>query len=164
MILKSYKFGEESDIPDTSGLYYFYENDRLLYVGRSLNSLKWRMIKHQKDNQDALQWIEQLENKIFPIFDKKDMDNLLKHEELFRICSTSLSGVQRIDLAYSRVNRIDIEEISRDLVINAEKIKISELKPPFNFETRTNDKIDEMMYKCSEIGLIYLQNWENKHN
>lgn len=159
----SFKNGEESLIPDTSGLYYFYENDRLLYVGRSLNSLKWRIIKHQKDNQDALQWMERLEKIIFPIFDKKDIINLLKYEELFRICFTSLSGVQRIDLAYNRINRIDIEEIPRDFVIDAEKKRISELKTPLNSETRALDKVDEMMDKCNAVNFIFLQNWENTH-
>lgn len=162
MILKSFKSGNESNIPDISGLYYFYENDRLLYVGKAL-TLKGRITQHRDNNQYALQWIKGLEDLIFPIFDRNDVDTLLKHEKLFSTCYGILSSVQRIDLAYHRVNRIEIEEMPHDLTKDTEQKRILELKPPFNNETRTWDKIDEMIDKCDEINSVFLKKWENVH-
>ena len=97
-------------IPDTSGLYYFLENGKLLYVGKA-KKLKWRIQEQRKANEYTSQFINFLHTKIFPILENNDIQTLLKHQKKIDFCIMIISGQQRIDLAFHRVTRIEIEEM-----------------------------------------------------
>lgn len=159
MIRKSFNNNQNdlSKIPDGSGLYYFFENDRLLYVGKA-KRLKWRIREHQKINEYTNQFINHLKTEIFPLLENNDIQRLLKQRKKIDFCIMMSSGQQRIDLAFHRVTKIEIEEMEHRLTKNAETERIQELRPSLNHEICGHDEeVDEIIDKCDKIGRILLK-------
>lgn len=152
----TFQTNQLNEIPKTSGLYYFFENDKLLYVGKA-KKLRWRVKQHDKNNEWLAKFTNILSAKIFPLLEKNDVTALLKYEKVIESCRLHCMPAQRIDLAFKRITKIEIEEIPYELTKQYEKEKIQKLQPPLNHETCKYDEVDDVINKCYDLGLILLQ-------
>jgi transaldolase len=150
------------DIPDTSELYYFYEENNLLYVGKALR-LRQRIRDHKQENDISKEGEKHL--KIVQSRADAGLDfNTLSNDVLDDIskCYGMFSGHQRIDLVLHRTTRIEIEEMPHELTESKEKEMIEKFQPPFNHETEVWDEIDDIVQKHKELALKCLIVWENR--
>jgi excinuclease UvrABC nuclease subunit len=68
------------DIPNSSGIYYFYEGEKLLYVGKSID-LKRRIKQHELNNSQIIDLVFNRIDKIkFVLVDKNKIAAYEKHE------------------------------------------------------------------------------------
>ena len=132
-------------IPRSSGLYYFYdENDNLLYVGKA-KILRSRIGTHRYHN-----------DKLNEVRYYRKM-GLTKTEDQKKILERNFHSIiwQRgdeplvIDFIFHRTKRIEIKEMSYELIKSKEKEEILRLKPPFNHETES-----EEYWTISQISLL----------
>jgi hypothetical protein len=142
--MKSYKndFEELKKIPQTSGLYYFYdENDDILYIGKA-NNLHSRTLAHYHNHSVYREmgfFVKIIELKGFSIKEKEKLP-----KELLDIWDNFIerdfsSSTLVIDSKFNKVKRIEIEEMSKELTESKEKEMIQKYKPPLNFETATDE-------------------------
>lgn len=120
-------------IPHTSGIYYFYDNDKkLLYVGKARN-LNSRIGHHHGayENNERTRIIEYIENSIT----SQEIRTIVKRA--LRLLDRRILpySSQVIDKVFDRVHSIIIEEMPYELISGREFELIMELRPPFNFET-----------------------------
>ena len=142
--MKSYKndFEELKKIPQTSGLYYFYdENDDILYIGKA-NNLHSRTLAHYHNHslyREMGFFVKIIKLKGFSIKEKEKLP-----KELLDIWDNFIerdfsSSTLVIDSKFNKVKRIEIEEMSKELTESKEKEMIQKYKPPLNFETATDE-------------------------
>ena len=144
--MKSFKNSKEdlNKIPtNTSGIYYFYDDNRLLYVGKAKN-LKSRTTEHYTNN------LKDREGKFLAkMMRAKGIDPLKREEwpkEFDRACKDfdmkylfHHQDPLVIDMIFHKVSRIEIEEIHHELTKQKEKDIIKKLEPPFNYQTACDE-------------------------
>jgi len=137
--MKSFKNTQEEldKLPtNTSGLYYFYDDNRLLYVGRARN-LKSRITMHEvaSDFHREQRFYRRIvQSKGYS--SEKDFPELLieaMRDFGFRVMSKVDYTV--IDMIWEKITTIEIEEMPFELAKQKEKKQIKELRPPFNYQT-----------------------------
>jgi len=135
-------FEELKKIPQTSGLYYFYdENDNILYIGKA-NNLHSRTLAHYHNHslyREMGFFVKIIESKGFSIKEKEKLP-----KELLDIWDNFIerdfsSSTLVIDSKFNKVKRIEIEEMPKELTESKEKEMIQKFQPPFNFETATDE-------------------------
>jgi len=143
--MKSYKndFEELKKITQTSGLYYFYdENDDILYIGKA-NVLRSRVLAHYHNHslyREMGFFVKILNSKGLSIKDKEKLPReLLDIWDNFKDREFSNPKMIVIDFNLNRVKRIDIEEMPKELTESKEKEMIQKFQPPFNYETATDE-------------------------
>lgn len=131
------------NLPNSSGIYYYYEGDRLLYIGRA-NNLSRRTTEHAGNNlwfREFKFYQKMLKMKNFGYEREKypeDIDKILRDFE-FRSRDNVMLPPHVIDLIFHRITRIEIQEMPFELAKQKEKELIQELKPPFNYETASDE-------------------------
>jgi len=142
--VKSYKnnLEELEKIPQTSGLYYFYDkNDKILYIGRAKN-LYARTSEHHRN------YLFHREGMFFrKIVISKGLTTNREEwpKELDESwCDFQIRGLSRlapivIDYIFNKVKKIEIEEIPHELTKSKEKEMILKFKPPFNHQTASEE-------------------------
>lgn len=142
--MKSYKndFKELKKIPQTSGLYYFYdENDNILYIGKA-NNLHSRTLAHYHNYslyREMGFFVKIIESKGFSIKEKEKLPKeLLDIWDNFKERDFSSSTLV-IDSKFNKVKRIEIEEMPKELTESKEKEMIQKFQPPFNYETASDE-------------------------
>ncbi len=143
--MKSYKneFEELKKIPRTSGIYYFYDkNDKILYIGKA-NNLHSRTLAHFHNHslyREMGFFVKILNSKGLSIKDKEKLPKeLLDMWDNFKDREFSNPKMIVIDFILNRIQRIDVEEISKELTKSKEKDMIQKYEPPFNFETACSE-------------------------
>lgn len=142
-------FNDLEKIPQTSGLYYFYdENDRLLYIGKAKN-LHSRISEHRKNydfHREGMFFRKIIISKGLSGNDQKEWPEEL-HETWvdFEVRGLSKASPTVIDYIINKIKRIEIEEMSHEFTKSKEKEMILKLKPPFNHQTASDE-----YYRLSE--------------
>jgi len=143
-LMESYKndFEELKKIPQTSGLYYFYdENDDILYIGKADN-LHSRTLAHFHNHslyREMGFFIKILNSKGFSIMEMEKMPKeLLDIWDNFRE-RESKHSILVIDSKFNKVKRIEIEEMPKESTESKENEMIQKYEPPLNFETATDE-------------------------
>ena len=121
-------------IPQTSGLYYFYDGDEnLLYIGRSAR-LKSRVEQHRTYN-DFLRRIKYYQAiKMSKTYERNVILERNLYQALYHLKYT-MENPLVIDEIFNRTKRIEIEEIPVEFIKSGEKEMILKHKPLFNYET-----------------------------
>ena len=135
-------FEELKKIPQTSGLYYFYdENDNILYIGKA-NNLHSRTLAHYHNHslyREMGFFVKIIESKGFSIKEKEKLPKeLLDIWDNFTERDFS-SNTLVIDSKFNKVKRIEIEEMPKELTESKEKEMIQKFQPPFNYETASDE-------------------------
>lgn len=130
-------FDEIVKLPNTSGVYYFYENDRLLYVGKAKN-LKSRVRDHRKCNN----WIREAQyySKLLQL-DLSAESRKLLDKQIGEFRFKTMTGINPVvmDEIFHKVTRIDFEEVPHELTATREEELIYKLKPPYNHQTESDE-------------------------
>ena len=125
-------------LPNTSGVYYFYDkDDNLLYIGKAKN-LKSRISNHKDCNERAR------EGAFYSQLRKADLspEGREKLEKAIRMFEFSCMGTTypvRIDFVFHRTTKIEIEEMPHELTDGREEEMIYKLNPAFNSETACDE-------------------------
>ena len=123
-------------VPKAAGVYYYYEDDRVLYVGLSKN-LRYRLKQHEKNNSlimkvETLTGLEEDEETTEDL--RKYAIARLKQIEFFQRLG-SIAAPINFDFVLHKSNRIEIEELPYH-VAKMREIQMKEaLKPPYNYES-----------------------------
>jgi len=137
--MKPFVMEEITKIPDkTSGIYYFFDEDkRLLYVGRS-RDIKKRFLQHINEAEKR----ETLEDKEF--IDK------IKSTKLYEMLRMFAFTIIPIDYNLDKVKFFEIKLVKPSKLKWLEKEKIKKLKPPYNKESNSDEflqtKIEQTRY------------------
>ena len=159
---KEYGLNKLGDIPDTSGLYYFYEGNNLLYVGKA-RRLRQRIRDHKQENdisKEGEKHLKIVQSRAYAGLDFNTLSNDLLNA--VSKCCGMFSGHLRIDLVLHRITRIEIEEMPHELTESKEDEIIEKFQPPFNHETEAWDEIDDIVEKYEDLALKCLLAWENR--
>lgn len=137
-------------VPNTSGLYFLYCKQELLYIGKA-KFLKNRIVQHYKQNSVILHSIRKLVN----ILGKEiiDMDPIF-------IWTDTIMHSQRIDLELKRITRIELRYIPHAETMQEELRLIRLLKPRLNYQTLQNNNLESLFRFCNKIdNLLLNQIW-----
>jgi len=142
--MQSFQAPEELErIPNTSGLYYFYDqNDKLLYIGKAKN-LHSRIFDHHKSYEFHREGIffhkilisKGLLAKVREEWPKDLADSVIDFE--FRGLSKKKPLV--IDYVFNKIKRIKIEEMPSELTKAKERENIQKFKPLLNYEMNSKE-------------------------
>ena len=142
---------EFKKIPQTTGLYYFYdENDEILYIGRA-KILRTRIASHLWNyyiHKEGMFLRKITLSKGYDFGGKEEFPKELKEAwSDFKDRAETCMNMIVFDKIFDRTKRIEIEEIPEELYKSKEKKMIQKFKPPFNFETRSDeyDEINELI-------------------
>lgn len=134
---------ELNKIPNTSGLYYFYdENGKIQYVGKAKN-LKSRIRGHYNLNRfhrEAMFLRKMIISKGFQLHKRDQWSEEL--ENAWRNFEFKMMGkinMVVIDYMFHKIIRIEIEEIVHELTKSKETETIKKLTPPFNYQTASDE-------------------------
>jgi len=142
--MQSFQTPEDLErIPNTSGLYYFYDqNNKLLYIGKAEN-LKLRMSMHSNAywmHKEGLFFRKILLSKglLAKVREEwpKDLADSVSDFE-FRGLSKTKPLV--IDYVFNKIKRIEVEEIPSELTKAKERENIQKFKPLLNYETNSEE-------------------------
>lgn len=146
------------NLPTGSGIYYFFEDNKLLYVGKA-KRLRYRVWIHYHHNKTFPLWYKILERGIFTMeISPEIVINNINLANLVLTAEDYFTTNQRIDLAFHRVTTIRIEEIPHDLTKEKERKLIYSLNPPLNYQTRIYDPVDDLIEKGCELRHLILKN------
>jgi len=141
---KSFKneFDELKKIPQTSGIYYFYdEDDDVIYIGKA-NNLYSRTLAHFKNHSIDREigfFIKNISSKGYSIHEEEKLPKeLLDIWKRLKERGRSSSSLV-IDVVFDKVNRIEIEEMSEELTELKEKEMIEKFQPIYNSETNSEE-------------------------
>lgn len=148
--MQSFQTPEELErIPNTSGLYYFYDqNDKLLYIGKA-NNLKSRMSMHSNAycmHKEGMFFRKILLSKglLAKVREEwpKDLADSVSDFE-FRGMGKTKPLV--IDYVFNKIKRIEVEEMQSELTKAKERENIQKFKPLLNYETNSEEynRLDE---------------------
>lgn len=143
----SNSFEELKKIPNTSGLYYFYNADNeLLYIGRA-KSLNQRILAHHKLNvlhQEGLNLRNKMPKGLEHDTSKWDADLVKEWRDFeFKLMNKEILV---IDYIFHKITKIEIQEMPHDLAISKEKEMIEKFEPQLNSET-TSDEYERLKNK-----------------
>ncbi len=148
--MQSFQAPEELErIPNTSGLYYFYDqNDKLLYIGKAKN-LHSRIFGHHKSYEFHREGMffrkillsKGLLAKVREEWPKDLADSFSDFE--FRGLSKTKPLV--IDYVFNKIKKIKVEEMPSELTKAKERENIQKFKPQLNYETNSEEynRLDE---------------------
>lgn len=142
-------------IPHLPGVYYFYQDDILLYIGKSLN-LKNRIKHHQKTGEIIKPYVKFIEN--------NDIETLQQNELLFYKSHINIIDAQKIHIVFDSITQIKIELLDKSLINEFEKKEIKTLKPKCNNETYQSDFINHIINKIDDVRTINLKKIWSKNS
>jgi predicted GIY-YIG superfamily endonuclease len=125
-------------VPNTSGLYYFYnKDDNLLYIGKAKN-LKSRIRSHKSCNNRAREgaFLSKMMKLDLSTESKEKLTEALRYFK-FR-CMGTINPVA-MDFVFHRTTKIEIEEMEHELTERREFEMIQKLRPLFNSETACDE-------------------------
>lgn len=144
-------------LPKTSGLYYFYDNIQLLYIGKAAK-LKYRIKEHYKNSVFLESYIKFLNDKLIPSYEAKESEKFIKNQQYVTMITSEIISSQWIDLLFNKVNLIKTELFPIKGLTKNELSRIIELKPLLNRETRTeNNEIRILYEKCRRVDFYLLK-------
>ncbi len=134
-----------SDIPDLPGIYYLYEEENLMYIGKSIH-LKTRIATHRTTSRDRIKKLDLIES--------TSIDDLSKITDFLSINTISAAlTCQRIDLVFNRVTEIKFKLVDKESLDAFELEEIKKHKPLFNNGYYEYDPIDDVIKKWNDIRL-----------
>lgn len=143
-----FKVSEIQNIPHSPGIYYFYDHDKLLYIGKSVN-LRNRIRHHQIMNYWLIQHIE--------FITWHNIQSLLNNYNMFYRAWITIVDAQKIQLVFDKITRIEIKLIPKDDLEIFEITEIKKLKPLCN-NGYAPDYINKIFQKIHETRLTELKN------
>jgi len=134
---------ELEKIPKVSGLYYFYDkNDNLLYIGKAKN-LHARIFEHHGCylyHREGMFFRKIMISKGLLYKDEEEWPKeFLKSWRHFQVNGFSMTQLVVIDYIFNKVKKIEIEEMLHKLTKSKEKEMILKFKPPFNYQTASEE-------------------------
>ena len=139
-----------NSIPNVSGLYFFYNKQELLYIGKA-KFLKNRINEHYKQCGIVTQSILYLVN----ILGKE-----IKNINPVLMWTDTILNSQRIDIKMKNITEIKIELIPHNYTRVKEKEQIKLEKPKLNYEIIAFDDLNTLYRICNKIdGLLVKEAW-----
>jgi len=142
--MQSFQTHEELErIPNTSGLYYFYDqNDKLLYIGKAKN-LHSRIFGHHNCydfHREGMFFRKILISKgLLAKVREEWPKDLADSFSDFELRGLSKIKPHVIDYVFNKIKRIEVEEMPHELTKSKEKEMILKLKPLLNHETNSEE-------------------------
>jgi len=133
---------EFEEIPKTSGLYYFYdENGSVLYIGKA-NNLYSRIVAHYINNslcKEIAFFVKTIKLKGFSIKEEEKLPKELRDIWKNFKERESKHSILVVDLIFDKVKRITIEEMPEEETKSKEKNLIEMCQPTYNSETNSEE-------------------------
>lgn len=142
----TYKVKDINQIPNISGLYFFYNKETLLYIGKA-KLLKNRIKQHYKENKIILQSIK----KLLAILGKEIIDI----QTIFMWTNT-IQTAQHIDLQVNKITHIQIQLIPHHQTHKTERELIQKLHPKLNYQTLESNSLDSLFMFCNKLDNLLL--------
>jgi integrase len=134
-----------SEIPDLPGIYYLYEEENLMYIGKSIH-LKTRIDNHRASNKTIIEYMDLVES--------KSNEELIDITDFLLIQNINAAlNSQRIDLVFDRVTEIKHKLIDKDNLDSFELKEIEKHKPLFNNGYYEYDAIDDIIQKWNDVKI-----------
>jgi MFS superfamily sulfate permease-like transporter len=134
-----------SEIPDLPGIYYLYEEENLMYIGKSIH-LKTRIDNHRASNKTIIEYMDLIES--------KSNEELIDITDFLLIQNINAAlNSQRIDLVFDRVTEIKHKLIDKDNLDSFELKEIEKHKPLFNNGYYEYDAIDDIIKKWNDVKI-----------
>ena len=134
-----------SEIPDLPGIYYLYEEENLMYIGKSIH-LKTRIDNHRASNKTIIEYMDLVES--------KSNEELIDITDFLLIQNINAAlNSQRIDLVFDRVTEIKHKLIDKDNLDSFELKEIEKHKPLFNGKYYEYDAIDDIINKWNDVKI-----------
>ena len=142
----AYQAKDINQIPNISGLYFFYSNETLLYIGKA-KLLKNRIKQHYKENKIVLQSIKKLVNMLGK--------EIIDIQTIFMWTNT-IQTAQHIDLQANKITQIQIQLMPHNQTPKTERELIQKLQPKLNYQTLESNSFDSLFMFCNKLDNLLL--------
>ena len=145
----NFKPNQINDIPNISGVYLFYDDVSLLYVGKA-KFLRNRIKEHYKNNPLILRAINNLVNILGSEIKRLDF--------VFGWIETIQTN-QIIDFFCHNIKRIEVIYLPHPKTRETEKDMIALMKPKFNHQTLNSSEINSLFQLCNKIDNLIVKSF-----
>lgn len=133
-------------IPNVSGIYFFYKKNELLYIGKA-KFLKNRIKEHYNKNMIIRQSAKNLINIIGkPIIDA----------QIIFMWTDTVINSQRIDLEMHLITKIIVDYLPSSNTKKTERDLILLLRPKLNYQILQIDPLESLFMYCHKLDNLLL--------
>ncbi len=135
-------------IPKICGIYYLYENEKLCYIGKSVN-INTRLKAHKKHSLEIKKYVNYI--------DSHDIIFLKNHQDKFQESHRWISEAQKIHYIFDKLTEIKTIQVDRKILTVFERNEINKMMPLCNDGLIKHDFCLSILEKLDIVSWYYLQ-------